>query len=109
MDVQATVWVGVIVLFSGLCSAITYMWCTIKPSEFAGGNYVPRRWEMRDSSNNTWAIVEYNPTDRRYPFVWTAGWKDRVKTETGRSVTLESAKITIKNTLSGTRKDAPLG
>ena len=100
MDVAGLTWVGVIVLFSGLCSTITYMICTTKPSEFVGGNYVPRRWEMRDSTTNTWAIIEYNTVDRRYPFLWTAGWKDRIKTETGRSTTLESAKITIKNTLS---------
>ena len=108
MDVSGAVWVGVIVLFSGLCSAITYMICTTKPSEFVGGNYVARRWEMRDSVTNTWAIIEYSPSDRRYPFLWSAGWKDRVKVETGRSTTLESAKITIKNILNGTRRDASL-
>lgn len=98
MDGSVYFWIMAIIFFSGFSSWVTYVLATTK-SEFNGGNYVPRKWETRDQEKGTWAIIEYSPSDRRYPFAWMAGWKDRVKVESGRATTFESAKQTIKNIL----------
>jgi hypothetical protein len=59
-------------------------------------NYIPKKWFMKNTTKGYWGIIEHVPTDRKYPYTWSAGWFDRIKTDSGRCTTFESARETIK-------------
>lgn len=86
-------------------SVIAYFVSSPKPKASAaiidGEIWTSRRWEMRNPKQRTWALVEFEPTNRMYPYRWEAGWADRVSQKSGRCTTFESAQIIIRKALNG--------
>jgi len=99
MSLETVFWVSFITVIELSVVGVIYYFKMGHDIRKDDDKYIPRKWSMKNREKGYWATVEYVPSDRKYPYVWSAGWTDRVKTESGRCTTFESAQATIRNFL----------